>query len=138
MKNILRNPLYLEVASGLLFATGIGIMLFGGPSAPAGPRVLLQRPLKPSARMTASESREVVRVGQAQLQALGYRITSVDGISGPQTEAAVAQFIAQNQTAVNALAAQIGASNYDVAVSIAIDNAYRSRFGLPASSQMMA
>lgn len=129
---------HLEYAGGALVLGGIAYMLFGSPSASTTPAALLQRPLKPSARMTPSDEAAVVRVGQAQLKYLGYSVTRVDGISGPETQAAVNAFIARNQTAVDHLAAQVGNANYDVAVSLAIDDQYRERRGLPRATLTMA
>ena len=89
-------------------AAGVGVLVLASssttvprpappvPPAPTPPPAPLTGPVQERPFPTViSETmmRQIVQVAQRQLQDLGFHITMIDGISGPETQAAVRAFI---------------------------------------------
>lgn len=115
-----------------LLALGAGaIWLTRSTSPPITQYVLQQRPIPPVASMSDASKRAATTIAQTQLKALGYHITTIDGISGPETQQAALAFIADHPE-ITRPTQQVA---YDETPLIsAIDNAYRARVGLPAAA----
>lgn len=123
-------------------ALGIGAIVLSSPSSaratpspgpnptptPPGPdRPVQSRPL-------ATERAAYMRIAQQQLKDMGYRITAVDGIVGPETQAATRAFVADHQAQVEATRSTYGSLRPEIGLMYLIDDVYRRSFGLPSAS----
>lgn len=111
---------------------GVGILgvlwLVNRPAAQSA-YVLQTRPIP--ANPTDAQRTTTIEIAQSQLKSLGYPVTKVDGISGPETQAAMTSFINANQAAV--ARAGIAYGQDQRAALIALDDAYRAHFGIAAA-----
>lgn len=128
-----------SIAKWIVPTLGIGAVaaLFWWMSRPpqllqASQIALQQRPFPDLSTLTDAQRTQIVRVAQTQLKQLGYPVTSIDGVSGPETQAAMTSFISANANAITNSASRYGQG--EQAIILTLDDVYRRQFGLSAAA----
>jgi len=123
-------------------AAGVGFLVFSASSprvahAAVTPSSTPQRPLQNrpiSASATGTARAAIIRIFQQQLQDMGYRITAVDGITGPETQSAARVFSGDHRAQVEATRDTYASLPNDIGLMYLVDDVYRSSFGLPPAT----
>jgi len=121
-------------------AAGVGFLVFSSPRtahAAVTPSSTPQRPLQNrpvSASATGTARAAIIRIFQQQLQDMGYRITAVDGVTGPETQSAARVFSGDHRAQVDATRSTYASLPNDIGLMYLVDDVYRSSFGLPPAT----